>query len=34
MGVKYLWSVIEPSCKEKPVGELFGKRLAIDTSWY
>lgn len=32
MGVKYLWSIIEPICKEKPVNELFGKRLAIDTS--
>ncbi|KAK4021153.1 flap endonuclease GEN homolog 1 [Daphnia magna] len=32
MGVKYLWSIVEPVCKEKPVAELFGKRLAIDTA--
>lgn len=32
MGVKHLWGIIEPICREKPVSELFGKRLAIDTS--
>ena len=32
MGVKYLWGIIDPICREKPVSELFGKRLAIDTS--
>ena len=32
MGVKYLWGVVEPTCNEKSVAELYGKKLAIDMS--
>ncbi len=30
MGVKYLWGVIEPTCQEKSVAELYSKKVAID----
>ncbi|CAF4465129.1 unnamed protein product [Rotaria sp. Silwood2] len=32
MGVKYLWSILEPACKQGSYDDLAGKTAAVDLS--